>query len=75
MFRFLAPVLNGNAYTTCFRTVELLDEEDFVEAAKRLLFDPAAIHALSARQSLYMTELSTLPSPGGRLLEISTHGA
>jgi uncharacterized protein DUF6365 len=64
LYRFLSPVLAGNPFTRAFRTVEVLDEEGFVQACRELLFDDRARARQQEEQQAYREEVSRLPSAG-----------
>jgi hypothetical protein len=61
LHRYLAPLANGNPYTTALRTVEVLEERAFVDAMRALLFDADARDDLRDRQTTYRRDVAKLP--------------
>lgn len=61
LHRFLAPLATNNPYATSLVTQEVLQEDSFVDAARRLLFDEAARAALVGAQAAYRSRIAKLP--------------
>jgi hypothetical protein len=61
LHRYLAPLVENNPYTTTIRTVEVLEERSFVDAARALLFDEKTRAEVRERQGAYRREVARLP--------------
>lgn len=62
LFKFLEPLAKNNPYTAAMDTLEIADEDVFVEKTRTLLFDDDARAELRERQSRYRAEVAKLPS-------------
>lgn len=61
-YAFLQPLLENNAYTQAFETVEIVEECAVVSTCQALLFEPEARQALASRQRRYVEQVAALPS-------------
>lgn len=61
LYRFLAPLARANPYTSAVETVEILEQNAFVAAMEKLLFDDAARARLGDSQRAYRKEVEALP--------------
>jgi hypothetical protein len=61
-FRYTAHVFRDNPYTSILDTVELLDEEGFAAAGRRLLEDETARVVAKTRHAAYVATVRELPS-------------
>lgn len=63
MWRFLSPVLLGNPYMRTMETVEILDENGFVEKCNDLLTNSDCRESLLHEQDQYVAQVLSLPRP------------
>ncbi len=66
---FLAPLLRDNPSQQALRTVEVLEEQPFLEACAALLFDEAERKAVRAAQDQYRRQVRSLPAAGELILQ------
>jgi hypothetical protein len=62
LFKFLEPLAKNNPYTSAMETLEIADDDAFVETTKKLLWGDDARAELRERQSRYRDEVAKLPS-------------
>jgi len=65
----VTSLLKNNPFCKTFRQVEILDEKQFLDGCRALLFDPASRQELLDAQKEYVDLARKLPNPAALVSE------